>query len=125
MHDHGKIRVWSGGKFMSLVIHLYYKGNNGSAAAFAKEMEESGIADAIRKEPGNERYAYYQSLGDPEEVLLIDAWKDQKALDEHHASEMMKKLAALREKYDLHMRSERYVLDETELPASEQAFLRK
>jgi quinol monooxygenase YgiN len=31
-------------------------------------------------------------------VLLIDSWVDQKAIDVHHASEMMKTIAELREK---------------------------
>lgn len=47
-------------------------------------------------------------MNDAETVLLIDRWRDQAALDRHHASPMMKSLAALREKYDLHMRVERY-----------------
>ncbi|MBR3392892.1 MAG: antibiotic biosynthesis monooxygenase [Firmicutes bacterium] len=94
---------------MSLVINLYYTGENGNALKFAEEMEESGIASAIRAEDGNEKYEYFRSLSDPETVLLIDAWRDQQALDIHHASPMMEKLAALRDKYDLHMRAERFV----------------
>lgn len=48
-------------------------------------------------------------MNDPETVLLIDSWRDQAALDAHHASPMMGELAALREKYDLHMQVERFV----------------
>ena len=36
-----------------ITVNLYYKGQNGSARAFADEMEKSGIADAIRAEEGN------------------------------------------------------------------------
>ena len=97
---------------MSLTVNLYYTGENGNALKFVKEMEESGIAAAIRAEDGNVKYNYFQSLADPETVLLIDAWRDQEALDIHHASPMMTKLAALRDKYDLHMRVERYVTAE-------------
>ncbi|MBO4887104.1 MAG: antibiotic biosynthesis monooxygenase [Firmicutes bacterium] len=97
---------------MSLTVNLYYTGENGNALKFVKEMEESGIAAAIRAEDGNVKYNYFQSLADPETVLLIDAWHDQKALDDHHASPMMGQLAALRDKYDLHMRVERYVTAE-------------
>lgn len=97
-----------------ITVNLYYKGQNGSARAFAREMEQSGIADAIRSEKGNLRYQYFVPLDDPETVLLIDSWADQAALDEHHASPMMKQLAALREKYDLHMTVERFVSDEYE-----------
>ena len=44
---------------MSIVMNLYYTGTNGSARAFAEEMEQSGVAAAIRAEEGNERYEYF------------------------------------------------------------------
>ena len=108
---------------MSLTINLYYTGTNGSARAFAEEMEKSGIASAIRAEDGNERYEYFFPVNDPETVLLIDQWSDQEALDRHHASSMMHSLALLREKYDLHMRVERYQSLEGE--TRDDAFIRK
>ena len=58
-------------------------------------------------------------------MLLIDSWKDQESLDRHHASEMMKEIAELREKYDLHMRVERFISDEEGVPDKDQAFIRK
>ena len=81
---------------MSLTVNLYYQGAYGSARRFAEEMESSGIAVTIRAEEGNERYEYFIPLDDPETVLLIDSWRDQKALDAHHTSPMMKQLAELR-----------------------------
>ena len=42
-------------------------------------------------------------------MLLIDRWRDQAAIDFHHKSEMMPLIAALREKYGLRMRVERFV----------------
>ncbi len=71
-------------------------------------MTESGLVNKIRAEEGNERYEYFFPLDDPETVLLIDRWRDQQALDDHHKSEMMEEIAALREKYALRMRVERY-----------------
>lgn len=108
---------------MSMVMNLYYTGKGGAARKFAQEMEETGVAAAIRAEAGNERYAYFLPMDDPETVLLIDAWRDQAALDVHHASPMMGQIVALREKYDLHMRAERYV--SAEAPASDDKFLKK
>jgi quinol monooxygenase YgiN len=75
-------------------------------------MEASGIAENIRKEPGNLRYQYFRPLDDPDTILLIDSWADQASIDAHHASPMMARLAALREKYDLHMTAERFVSEE-------------
>ena len=105
-----------------ITVNLYYKGTNGSARRFAEEMEQSGIAAAIRQEPGNLRYQYFQPLDDPGTVLLIDSWTDQAAIDAHHASPMMAQLAALREKYDLHMTVERFVSDEL---GKDERFIRK
>ncbi len=105
-----------------ITLNLYYKGTNGSARAFAEEMEASGIADAIRAEEGNLRYQYFQPIGDSETVLLIDSWTDQAAIDAHHASPMMKQLSDLRDRYDLHMTVERFVSNEYK---SDEKFLRK
>lgn len=93
---------------MSITIHLYYTGQAGSARLFAEEMMSSGVVQAVRAEPGNERYEYFFPMEDPETVLLIDRWSDSHALDLHHQSEMMRQIAALREKYKLRLRVERY-----------------
>ena len=105
-----------------ITVNLYYTGKNGAAKAFVEEMESSGIASRIRAEEGNMRYDYFLPMNDPETVLLIDSWKDQAAIDAHHASPMMKELAKLREKYDLHMKVERFVGEEYE---ADQKFIRK
>jgi quinol monooxygenase YgiN len=110
---------------MSITVNLYYTGENGNAKKFAEEMEASGIAAAIRAEEGNLKYRYFQPLDDPETILLIDSWANQEALDVHHASPMMAGLAALRDKYDLHMKVERYVSDEAGVPAGDDKFIRK
>lgn len=108
---------------MALTVNLYYTGTNGNARRFAEEMVSSGVVDAIRAEEGNIRYAYFFPMDDPETVLLIDSWEDQAALDLHHASPMMKQIAELRDKYDLHMRAEKYISDES-LPTDDR-FIRK
>ena len=105
-----------------IMVNLYYTGKNGSARRFAEEMESSGTADKIRAEEGNVRYEYFFPMKDPETVLLIDAWDNQEAIDKHHASPMMRKIMDLREKYDLHMKVERFVSDE--LPESDEGFVR-
>ncbi len=110
---------------MSITVNLRYKGENGSAKEFANEMISSGTVEAIRAENGNLRYEYYISMDDPETVLLIDSWVDQKAIDVHHASQMMKTIAELREKYDLHMTVERFVSDESGDGAEDDRFIRK
>ena len=110
-------------KSMSITVNLRYTGTDGNARKFAEEMISSGTVDAIRAEEGNLRYEYYQSLDDPETILLIDSWENQEAIDKHHATPMMDTIAKLREKYDLHMTVERYTAVET--PETENQFIRK
>ena len=93
---------------MSITVNIRYTGRDGSARRFAEEMAASGLVDAVRAEPGNERYEYFFPMDDDETVLLIDRWRDQAAIDAHHKSPMMARIAALRAKYGLRMKVERF-----------------
>jgi quinol monooxygenase YgiN len=110
---------------MAITINIYYTGKNGSARKFAEEMTSTSVVSAIRAEDGNIRYDYFYPMNDPETVLLIDSWENQKAIDVHHASPMMEQITTLREKYDLSMRVERYVSDEAGIPSADQKYIRE
>ena len=97
---------------MSITVNIYYTGENGNAGKFAREMISSGTVDRIKAESGNLRYDYFLPMNDPETVLLIDSWENQAAIDAHHASPMMKTISELREKYNLHMKVERFVSED-------------
>ncbi len=109
---------------MAITVNIYYTGEGSAAREFAREMTDAGIVSAIRAEPGNLRYQYFQPLDDPETILLIDSWTDQEAIDIHHASPMMATIAELRDKYDLHMRVECYLTDEAGPAPQDVAFIR-
>ena len=107
-----------------ITVNIYYTGSGGSARAFAEEMVQRGTVAAIRAEEGNLRYEYFFPMDDPETVLLIDQWRDQAAIDAHHASPMMADIAEKQEKYDLHMKVERLVSDDAGLPEKDRIFIR-
>ncbi len=109
---------------MAITVNIYYSGEAGQARRFAEEMVSGGVVRAIRAEAGNLRYEYFFPMDDPETVLLIDSWRDQAAIDAHHASPMMAQIVRLREKYGLHMRAERYVSDEAGIPEADKAFIK-
>lgn len=92
---------------------------------FVEEMENTGIAEQIRSEPGNLKYANFFPMNDPDTVLLIDCWRSQEDLNTHHASIMKSKIMDLREKYDLHLKVERYLSDDTGIPDSDKQFIRE
>ena len=98
---------------MSIALNLYYKGKNGATKMFMEEMERSGLADHIRNKDGNESYEYFYSVRDKETILLVDRWKDSDALHFHHNSDDMKKIAELKDKYELQVKVERYVTEGT------------
>ncbi len=110
---------------MAITINIYYQGINQNARKFAEEMISSGVVEEIRKEEGNLRYEYFFPMEDKETVLLIDSWKNQHSIDIHHASPMMAKITELREKYDLHMKVERYISDASGIPTTDQTFIKK
>ncbi len=113
---------------MAITVNLRYTGKKGAAQAFAREMISSGTVEKIRAEKGNLRYEYYLPFGETadsddsdETILLIDSWENQQAIDLHHATPMMKTIAELREKYDLHMTIERFVSDDN-IPEQDKGF---
>ncbi len=110
---------------MAITVNIYYSGVNGNARKFAEEMIAAGVVADIRAEDGNIRYEYFLPVDDAETVLLIDSWKDQYSIDAHHASPMMAKITALRAKYDLHMKVERYVSDESGIPDTDKVFIKE
>ena len=109
----------------TITINIYYTGKNNNARKFAKEMEQSGTVAAIRKEAGNRRYEYFYPKNDEQTVLLIDTWENQEALNKHHNSPMMNKIAELRNKYNLHMKVERYVEDVSGVPDQDKKFIKE
>lgn len=109
---------------MAFTMVLTYRGENDNAVCFAHEMMDSGIVEAIRKLDGCLMYTYYRSFDDPTMIILMDQWVDQAALDRYHQSYLMEKVAALREKYDLHVKAKRYIEDDLTMGHHDDRYLR-
>lgn len=110
---------------MAIVINIYYSGKGDNARKFAEEMIVSGTVDRIRAEEGNICYDYFFPIRNAETVLLIDSWENQEAIDKHHHSPMMEQIIRLREKYDLHMKVERYITAEEGTPEKDKKYIRE
>ena len=63
---------------VSFTINIYYKGKNGSAREFAKEMISSGIVEEIRSKKGNLRYEYFEPLYDNPKIVWFFTFYNQK-----------------------------------------------
>ena len=83
------------------------------------------LVAASKQDEGNIGYTFNVSVENPCLFAMIENWKDQASLDVHHASPMMQTIMQLREKYDLHMRAERYSQEDQAVSAADAAFIRK
>lgn len=109
---------------MAITVNIYYTGEKDNARKFAEEMISSGTVALIKAEEGNLKYDYFIPMDDPSTVLLIDSWSSQEAIDVHHSTPMMNTITELRNKYDLHMKVERYISDDV-IPEYDQTFIKK
>jgi quinol monooxygenase YgiN len=53
----------------------------GKGTAFARALE--AICKEGRREPGCEQYEVFQSVLDPDKLVVLELWTDQAALDAH------------------------------------------
>ena len=82
-----------------ILLNVYYKAKHGMREEFFKAVNELKVPEMSRAEEGNMKYDYYFSDADPDELLLIEHWKDQEAFEIHCGTEHFKSLGAVKEKY--------------------------
>ena len=90
----------------NIVLHVYYTGEQ--ARAFVEEMQSGGLQAAVKAEDGCLQYDYFLPTQDAGVALLLEKWRDQTAIEKHNAGENMVKLKAVKAKYGLETKIERY-----------------
>ena len=78
-------------------VHCYIK--DGKRDEFYNAILASGIADASRAEKGNEKYEYYFSPENKNELLLLELWSSAEAVELHMNSQHYKELGELKKEY--------------------------
>lgn len=86
---------------MTIVLLVRYRGPKDAARSFAEEVTSAGILDRVRAEDGNIEYCYYLSMSDPDEVLLVERWRDITALDSHKAAEPIALIGEIKTRHGL------------------------
>ncbi|MBR4555297.1 MAG: antibiotic biosynthesis monooxygenase [Ruminococcus sp.] len=84
---------------MKRFIEVHYYLKPGMRQAFYDAVISSGIADASRAEEGNEKYDYYFSPENENEILLLEIWRDAEAVRLHGETSHFKALGALKAEY--------------------------
>lgn len=82
-----------------LLMHVIYKTKAGKRDEFIQKVEEAGIIEASRQEPGNVAYQYFYPIDDNSNVLLVESWTNTAAQATHGKTEHFKKLTEIKKEY--------------------------
>lgn len=109
---------------MGITINIYYHGTSENIQNFVNEMIDQKIVEKIRAQAGNLKYEYYFAIEDKTELLLIDQWQSQEALDTHHKSTMMNEIIKLRDKYNLTMNVNKFITNDNGITDEDKKYVK-
>lgn len=98
---------------MKRFVEVHYYVKDGKRQAFYDAIMQSGIAAASRAEEGNEKYEYYFSPENENELLLLEVWRDAQAVQLHGETPHFKALGALKTEFVTETVIRRFELSET------------
>lgn len=84
---------------MKRAVEVHYYLKDGKRDEFYSEILRRGLADAARAEEGNEKYEYYFSPENENELLLLEIWSSSEAVEFHMATPHYKELGELKKEY--------------------------
>ena len=91
----------------TIVLNVEYTMKPGGAEGFVREVTQSGLLQDIRSHEGCLKYDYYRAC-QGENLLLVEWWTDQAALDKHLAQPCMAVLQEIKNKYAAGVAVEKY-----------------
>ena len=77
-------------------LNVTYEMKPGMRSEFLAAVQEDGLLDAIRAEDGCLKYDYYLSVDHPDQLLLVEHWRDRASQQAHMTHPNMTKLAAIK-----------------------------
>jgi len=84
-----------------IIKHVIYSMKPGTAQAFYEEITKAAYLDKTRAKEGVLRYEMYYPAESKDEILLLEVWLNEQILRQHNASDEVKLLYQLKEKYVL------------------------
>ena len=82
-----------------MMLLVTYRMLPGQRDAFLQEVAAAGILAKVQQEDGFERYDYYLSAADPDELLIVEEWDSEAQQQAHVNTDHMAQLRAIKEKY--------------------------
>ena len=84
---------------MRRLVEVHYFTKNGKRDEFYKEIIKRGIADSARAEAGNEKYEYYFSPDNDNEIILLEVWSSLESVQLHMETPHFRELTELKKAY--------------------------
>ena len=84
---------------MKRFVEVHYFVKEGKRADFYRAILKQGIADGSRAEDGNEKYDYYFSPDNENELVLLELWRSAEAVQLHMETPHYKALGELKKEY--------------------------
>ncbi|MBP3737209.1 MAG: antibiotic biosynthesis monooxygenase [Lachnospiraceae bacterium] len=97
---------------MKKTVVVTYHCKPGMREAFLAALKAEKLDEACRQEAGNIRYNYAFSTADPDEMILLEMWKDAEAVDFHNATSHFARIGEVKKEYVLDTTIERYDVPE-------------
>ncbi len=91
-----------------LVFNVTFKCKSGMREKFLESIRAEGIDAASRAEAGNLAYDFYLSVGNCDDLFLVDKYKDDGAVMAHVKQPHVAKLVELRNEYVADVVMEKY-----------------
>lgn len=82
-----------------MMLLVTYRMLPGQRDAFLQEVAAAGILAKVQQEDGFERYDYYLSAADPDELLIVEEWDSEAQQQAHVNTDHMAQLRAIKEKH--------------------------
>lgn len=93
-----------------IILHVTFRTHPGKAEEFVRSVLSEGIAKDSEAEAGNEYYDFYYSAENENEVMLLEKWESQDALDLHCKQAHYKRIGELKDRYVVETSIEKYEL---------------
>ena len=97
---------------MKKTVVVTYHCKPGMRDKFLAALQAEKLDEACRAETGNIRYNYAFSTADPDEMILLETWKDAEAVAFHNATPHIVRIGELKKEYVLDTVIERYDMPE-------------
>lgn len=91
-----------------LILHVTFHTKPGTRKLFVEEILDAGIAKASKAEDGNYYYDFFFSAQNEDDVMLLEKWENQEALDIHCTQPHFMDIRNIEKKYVVGSDLEKY-----------------